>query len=132
MNNFKDSNDSFEYTYSAPTEEERRSIMSIRQKYEPEANSADTAFERIKKLDARVNGIPTAISLVLGIIGTLIFGGGLTLVLEFGIMLWGIVLMVVGCVPALLAYPAYNYFHEKERAKHADEILRLSDELLKK
>ena len=122
----------FEYTYSAPTEEERREIQSIRSRYTGEYEQNDDKFTRLKALDGKVKGTSTAIGLVLGVVGLLLFGLGLTLILEWSIWIWGIVLMVVSCLPMALAYPIYCYTHKKLSDKYRDEIVKLSNELLGK
>lgn len=122
----------FEYTYSAPTERERREIESIRKQYVAEEKTTEGAIERIKALNAKVNGGATTLALILGIVGILTFGLGLTMVLEWGIWLWGIILMAVGCIPMALAYPSHTWMIKKGRKKYGEEIVRLSDEILNK
>lgn len=122
-------NDNFKYTYSAPTEEERREIESIKNQYMPKQQKEAT-LEKLKKLDAKVKNIPVCIALVLGIVGTLIFGLGLTLILEWNLVVWGVVVAVVGCVPSGLAYPIYNKTYNKLKQKYGAEIIKLSDDLL--
>lgn len=122
----------FEYTYSAPTEREKKQIESIRRQYAPKADEAETAFDRLKRLNAKVYNAATRTSLIFGVVGILIFGLGLTMVLEWGIWLWGIVTMTVGCVPVGLAYPIYRRLLARGKRKYGEEILRLSDELLKR
>ena len=119
----------FNYKYTAPTEEERKEIDSIRRQYAPQEQT-ETKLERLRRLDGLVKNTAIIWSLVLGVIGCLIFGLGLTMVLEWSILLWGIVLMVIGSVPMALAYPVYKSVLNKGKAKYGDEILRLSEELL--
>ena len=122
----------FEYTYSAPTERERREIESIRKQYVAEEKTTEGAIERIKALNAKVNGGATTLALILGVVGILTFGLGLTMVLEWDIWLWGIILMAVGCIPMALAYPSHTWMIKKGRKKYGEEIVRLSDEILNK
>lgn len=122
-------NNQFNYRYTAPTEEERKEIDSIRRQYAPQEKT-ETKLERLRRLDALVKNTAVIWSLVFGVIGCLIFGLGLTMVLEWNILLWGIILMVVGSVPMALAYPVYKSVLDKGKAKYGDEILRLSEELL--
>ena len=119
----------FNYKYTAPTEEERKEIDSIRRQYAPQEQT-ETKLERLRRLDSLVKNTAIIWSLVLGVFGCLIFGIGLTMVLEWSILLWGIVLMVIGSVPMALAYPVYKSVLNKGKAKYGDEILRLSEELL--
>ena len=121
--------DKFDYKYSAPTEEERREIDNIRRKYEPREKT-ETKLDRLKKLDSKVNNTALAVSLTVGIVGCLVFGLGLTMVLEWKKYLWGVVIAVVGAIPMILANPIHKYAFNKGKRKYAEEILKLSDELL--
>ena len=116
----------FNFKYTAPSQEERKEIDSIRRQYAPQEQT-ETKLERLRRLDGLVKNTAIIWSLVLGVIGCLIFGLGLTMVLEWSILLWGIVLMVIGSVPMALAYPVYKSVLNKGKAKYGDEILRLSE-----
>lgn len=122
-------NDKFEYTYSAPTEEQRREINSIRKYYSP-SEDGDDKFKRLKLLDSRVKNTSLAVALCFGIIGTLIFGLGITLALEWGNLFAGIIVSIIGIVPMILAYPIYKYVLKHNKGKYANEILSLTEELL--
>lgn len=126
----------FSYVYSAPTEEEKREIEDIRRRYASDGDEPNK-LERLRRLDALVKRTPSIVSLILGIIGTLIFGGGLSIVLEceglvLGLspLLVGGAVMLLGCVPIAAAYPAYNVLFRRRKEKYGEEILRLSAELL--
>ena len=123
-------NKEFNYTYTAPTERERREIESIRKQYQDPEKSM-SKIERLRTLDARVKNTANAVALVVGIVGTLIFGVGLCLILEWSQLLWGIVVVAVGAVPTGLAYPLYTMVLKASKKKYGEEILRLSEELLK-
>ena len=122
-------NDKFSYKYIAPTEEERKEIDSIRRQYASQEKE-ETKLERLRRLDALVKNTAIIWSLVLGVLGTLIFGLGLTMILEWQILPWGIVLMVIGSVPIAIAYPVYKTVLKKYKNRFGEEILRLSEELL--
>ena len=72
-------------------------------------------------------------ALIFGIVGTLIFGSGMSMALLGGgfWMFLGIVVGVLGLLPVALAYPVYVKTLDKERARVAEEILQLTDELMK-
>ena len=127
----------FKFTYSAKEQEE---IKAIRKKYsEPE--KTEDKMEELRRLDASVTQKATVISLVLGIVGTLIMGIGMSLAMTdigeiIGLassvsMLIGIPIGTVGIVLVSLAYPTYNRIVKKERKRIAPEIIRLTDELMK-
>ncbi len=124
-----ENNEKFTYTYSAPTESERREIESIRRQYKKELPS-ESKVERLRSLHSAVVGKATAVSLAFGVGGLLIFGGGMALVLELNMLTVGIILAVVGAIPMALAYPVYKKLFEAGRQKYGDEIMRLSEELL--
>ena len=119
----------FNFRYTAPSEEERKEIDSIRRQYSPQEQT-ETKLERLRRLDSLVKNTAIIWSLCLGVIGTLIFGLGLTMILEWNIWLGGIVLMVIGSIPMAIAYPVYKLALNKGKAKYGEEILRLSEELL--
>ena len=125
-------NKQFNYTYKAPTEDERREIESIRKQYLKSGNDGSTEdkLKRIRKLNDRVNGIAMAFSLAAGIIGMLIFGLGFSMVLEWGMIALGIIVAILGIPLIAIAYPLYNLLLKNGKEKYGDEILRLSDEIL--
>ena len=68
-------NETFEYTYSAVQQEE---IERIKSKYLPKE---ETKLDKLKKLDASVTRPGTIWAIGFGVIGCLIFGGGLSSIL---------------------------------------------------
>lgn len=122
-------NNKFNYRYSAPTEEERKEIASIRKQYSPTHNG-ETKLEKLRRLDGLVKNTAIIWSLVLGVVGCLIFGLGLAMVLEWKIIFWGVVVAVVGAIPMALAYPVYLGLLNRGKERYGEEILKLSEELL--
>lgn len=121
--------DKFEYNYNAPTQEERKEIDSILKDYLPTDNK-NSKLERLRKLDFKVKNIPVILGISLGVIGTLIFGLGLTCVLEWHKMLLGIIIAIIGTIVIITAYPVFKLSHRTLKTKHAEEIIKLSNELL--
>ena len=119
----------FNYKYTAPTEEERKESASIRRQYVQQEHT-ETKIERLRRLDALVKNAATIWSLCLGIGGCLIFGLGLTMILEWNLIRWGVILCAVGAIPMGIAYPVYKAVLKKYKNRHGEEILRLSEELL--
>lgn len=118
--------ETFSYTYSAKEQEE---IKKIREKYVPK--EADK-MEQLRRLDAGVTQKGTAISLVVGIIGALILGTGMSMCMVWTeLFVLGIIVGIVGIVMVSAAYPLYSYVTKKEREKITPEIIRLTDELMK-
>lgn len=117
----------FEYTYSAKQQEE---IDKIRKKYMPKE---EDKMEQLRKLDASVTKPGTMWSIVVGVIGSLLFGIGMccTMVWADSYFVLGIIVGVIGMVVIGMAYPVYNKITKKQREKLAPEILSLTDELSK-
>lgn len=124
-------NREFNYTYTAPTEEERKEIASIRKQYQaPDPARPENKIERLKALNARVKNTALALSLSFGVVGILVFGLGLTMILEWSQFLYGVIVMAIGAIPTALAYPVYRVVLRRNKNKYGDEILRLCEEVL--
>ena len=119
----------FNYTYIAPTEEERKEIDSIRKQYLPKEQS-ETKLERLRRLNSLVKNSAIIWALTIGVLGCLVFGLGLTMVLEWRVIHWGVLVAVIGCAPMAISYPIYKLVLKKNKARYGEEILRLSEELL--
>ncbi len=129
-------NEQFKYTYSAPTEEERKEIESIKRQYEPK-NDGQSGLKKLKDLNKQVKGTASAVGIIFGVSGTIVFGTGLSMILELSksdekLLIPGIILGVIGAGVAALAYPFYKAALNAGKKKYGAEILRLSDELLGK
>lgn len=119
----------FRYTYSAPTESERREIEDIQKQYAP-ADPADDKMARMRRLNARVRNISVSAAISLGIVGLLLFGAGMSLTLSWGYYLAGILTSVAGIAVMAAANPVYKAVLKKCKNKYGEEILRLTRELL--
>ncbi|MGM9554026.1 MAG: hypothetical protein ACI3V2_06935 [Faecousia sp.] len=119
-------NEKFSYTYSAKEQEE---INRIRKKYV----AAEDKMEQLRRLDAGVTQKAAAMSIIVGIFGALIMGGGMscTMVWKGQWFVPGIMIGLVGMAVLALAYPVYQKVLKKEREKIAPEVIRLTDELMK-
>ena len=126
-NRNRENGSTFNYTYSAKEQEE---LKRIRRKYAP---PEENKMELLRRLDRSVTEKGTVISLILGVLGTLIMGTGMACAMVWQ-GLWfipGIVIGLIGIGILAAAYPVYNHVTRKERERIAPEILRLTDELMK-
>ena len=136
MENNRDQN-AFSYTYSA---KEQAELKRIREKYELPPKEEDK-MAHLRRLDASVTKTAQTVALILGVIGTLILGFGMSIImtdladalgpLKDISMPIGITVGIVGGILASLAYPIYNVIVKAKRRKLAPEIIRLTDELMK-
>jgi uncharacterized membrane protein YccF (DUF307 family) len=127
-----ENNENFSFHYSA---QQQKEVENIRKKYLPKE---EDRMEQLRKLHAIPTQKAQTTSIVLGTIGSLVMGTGMSFAMtDIGTalgslaMIIGIVVGIVGMVLVALAYPVYNRVLKKQREKIAPEILRLSDELLK-
>jgi len=120
--------DKFDYTYKAINENERKEVEYIKRQYQPDPQIDGLA--KLRKLHNKVNGNAMTAGLVLGVVGVLLFGGGLALVLEFAMVFFGIILCVLGVPPMAIAYPLYKKVLARGKAKYGDEIISLTEQLL--
>lgn len=111
-------------TYSA---EEQKELNSIRAKYAPKGSKPLTNLDKAKAIDAKVESKGTMAGLAVGIIGTLILGLGMSCVLVWDKLALGILIGLAGLAGVAGAYPAYQRVIRTERAKAADEIMKLSE-----
>lgn len=117
----------FQYSFSARDQEE---LKKIRSKYLP---PEEDKMAKLRRLDAETTRRATMVSLIVGILGALVLGLGMSCC-----MVWagdwfvpGIIIGLIGIALAALAYPIYQRIWKKDQARLAPEILRLTDELMK-
>ena len=115
----------FVYTYSTPQQNE---VQKIREKYLPKEV---TKLDQLRAMDAGVTKRGTAVSLVHGILYSLILGLGMSccMVWAGSLFLPGIVIGCIGLTGVAATYPIYNHIVKQDREKIAPEILRLTEEL---
>ena len=122
----------FEYKYSAKQQEE---VDAIKKKYLPQEEKAKelSKLEELKKLDKKVEMTATLWSIAVGVIGTLIFGTGMSLIMPFETAMYvaGILSGILGIAGMALALPVYRQVLKKQREKAAPRILELTEELSK-
>lgn len=120
-------NEIFTYSYSANQQEE---INAIREKYIPKA---ENKMDQLRQLDQSVTKKGTMISIIVGIIGTLLLGIGMccTLVWVDKFFVLGIIVGVIGIAILSAAYPIYSKITKREKERIAPLIIKLTDELSK-
>ena len=122
----------FEYSYSAQQSQE---AQRIRAQYIPKT---ENALDELKRLDRKVKFPAVTLAYVLGSLSAIIMGSGMSLVMtDIGEMMGmtetltpGIVIGVVGMVMAIANYPIYKKILSARKAKYADQIIALGDNLM--
>lgn len=119
-------NESFEFTYSAPEQEE---IRKIREKYMP-PEERKSKMDKLRELDAGVTRKGSMVAIILGTLSALVMGTGMSMCMVWAMMVPGVAVGIIGMVGVAAAYPVYQKITEKERQRIAPEILKLTDELM--
>ena len=119
----------FRIDYEGKNDNIKEEVESIRNSY-LEKSSSQKKLEKLRKIDSKVKNTPLIIALSFGIIGTLVFGFGMSLILEFKNYIFGIIVSIIGMILIALAYPIYSILLKKFKNKYKDKILELSNELI--
>lgn len=110
-------------------------VQKIRAQYtEPE----HTPLCELKKLDCKVKKPASTAAWILGAVGAIILGSGMSLTMTdlgaqlglSGSMIPGVVIGLVGLALTVVNYPIYKRILASRRRAYASRILALSDELL--
>lgn len=107
---------------------DRAKAQSIQKQY---LSREDNKMEQLKRLDRKVKTPGKVMATSLGIAGALIMGAGMSFVMVWENMTTGLVLGIPGMLVALLAFPSYALITGSRKKKYADEIIKLSDTLIK-
>ena len=116
-------------------------VQKIRTQY---TEKEHTQLDSLKALDKKVKRPANVFAYVLGTIGALVMGAGMSLtmnVIEPGtymgltisenMMVPGVTIGVVGMLLAIANYPIYKKILSSRKNKYAPEIIKLSDSILK-
>ena len=111
-------------------------VQKIRTQY---TEKEHTQLDALKELDAKVKRPANAFAYVFGSISAIIMGCGMSLVMtDIGTQLGmsetlvpGIVIGVVGMVLAVVNYPMHKKLLTSRRKKYANQIIELSNKLMK-
>lgn len=110
------------------SEQERQRAEKIRRQY---ISREDNAIRQLEKLDNKVKFPGKIISVILGVVSALVMGAGMALIMVWKQLLLGLAFSIPGLIVALLAYPIYALITNSRRRKFAEEIMRLSDAVIK-
>ena len=112
-------------------------VQKIRTQY---TEKEQTGLDELKALDGRVKRPAHVFAYIYGSISALVMGSGMSLTMTdigqtIGMenpMIPGIVIGILGMLMAVLTYPLYKKILGSRRKKYADQIVSLSDKIMKK
>ncbi|MBQ8559002.1 MAG: dihydropteridine reductase [Tyzzerella sp.] len=110
-------------------------VQKIRTQY---TEKEHTQLDALKELDAKVKRPANVFAYIFGSTSAIIMGCGMSLVMtDIGntlgmseTMVPGIIIGVVGMLLAIINYPMYNGILNSRKKKYADQIMKLSDEIM--
>ena len=111
-------------------------VQKIRTQY---TEKEHTQIDELRALDDKAKRPANVFAYIFGGLGAVIMGSGMSLVMtdigtSLGMadaMVPGIVIGVVGMLIAIVNYPIYKKMLASRRAKYADQIMKLSDEIMR-
>ena len=111
-------------------------VQKIRTQY---TEKQHTQLDALKALDTKVKKPANVFAYIFGVLSAIIMGCGMSLVMtDIGAMLGmsstmtlGIIIGVVGLLLAVINYPIYKGILSSRKKKYAQQIIALSDELMK-
>lgn len=120
----KEKNETFSYTYSSIN---RQEVEKIRNKY---IETKESDFENLKRIDSKITNIATYVSILIGMISSVLFAFGLILCINFSIYSLGLSFSFLGFIFMGLNPLINQIFLTSLRKKHSKEIIELSDKIL--
>lgn len=111
------------------SERDQKKAEDIRRQY---VSREENKMEQLRKLDSRVKLPGKIAGSILGVIGALVMGAGMSLVMVWGNMAMGLALSIPGLAVLLLGFLAYYLIPGSRKKKYAAEIMRLSGDVMKK
>ncbi|MBR2160250.1 MAG: dihydropteridine reductase [Clostridia bacterium] len=111
-------------------------VQKIRTQY---TEKEYTAVDELKDLDEKVKFPAKVFAYVFGSVSAIVMGSGMSLVMTdiakilsiANPMLCGIIIGVIGMIMAIINYPIYDAILSTRRKKYADEIIALSEKIMK-
>lgn len=86
-----------------------------------------TKMDELTTLDAKVKTPGLVISIIIGVLGALIMGAGMSSVMVWDNMTFGLALGIPGLLMLALAWPIYRGITNRRKKKYAQQIIAISD-----
>lgn len=109
---------------------EKKYVEKVLNKY---SEVKTTKLDELRELDKKATKPATLFASIFGTIGSLVLGFGMCVAMEIifaGYMWLGIIIGLVGILMVCINYSIYKKILAHGKAKYADKIKALSDELL--
>lgn len=111
-----------------PLKEDAAKAEAIRRRY---MEKGTTKLDQLQALDVKVKTPGTVLASMLGIIGSLVMGAGMSNIMVWDNMTVGLALGIPGLLLLCLAWPVYKVVTGSRRKKYAQQVMELSGEIIK-
>ena len=112
------------------TSSDKKFVERVLSNYQEKETSK---IDELKALDRKAKRFPNVFAYVFGSLSSLVLGFGMFLAMEIilpGFMWLGIIIGVIGIALVTVNYFLYNILMAKNKAKYANQIKALSEEIL--
>ena len=89
-----------------------------------------TKLDELKEMDNKVKQPAIVSSCIIGSVGCLVFGAGMSSVLVWSNLTLALALGIPGLLVTLLSYPIYKSILNKRKAKYSNKIIELSNAII--
>lgn len=123
-------NKEFSYTYSSLSQAEKKQVENIKRQYGGFDNQKESDLAELLKLDKKVKTIPKTIATIVGVVGTLVLGLGMSIVMVWENVVVGSIIGAVGVLTCIVAPLLHKVIFSNLKNKYSSQIIKLSDRLL--
>ena len=123
-------NKEFSYTYSSLSQAEKKQVENIKRQYGGFDNQKESDLAELLKLDKKVKTIPKTIATIVGVVGTLVLGLGMSIVMVWENVVVGSIIGAVGVLTCIVAPLLHKVIFSNLKNKYSSHIIKLSDRLL--
>ena len=122
-------NKEFNYTYSSLSQAEKKQVENIKRQYGAAAQK-DGDLDELLRLDKQVKTIPKTIATIVGVVGTLVLGSGMSIVMVWENVVVGSIIGAIGVLACIVAPLLHKVIFSNLKNKYSSQIIKLSDRLL--
>lgn len=110
-----------------PAKEDAAKAEAIRKEY---MERGTTKLDQLQALDTKVKTPGIVAASIIGIVGALVMGTGMSNVMVWSNMTLGLGLGIPGLLMVCLAWPVYKAITGHRKKKYAKQIMELSDAVI--
>lgn len=110
-----------------PIKEDAAKAEAIRRRY---MEKGTTKLDQLQALDAKVKTPALVVASMLGVIGCLVMGTGMSNIMVWDNMTVGLALGIPGLVVLALIWPIYKTILKSRKRKYAPQIMELSGKII--